>query len=857
MRVKEYIFIAAVFVLLIFSSACAQQEKRIYIANDDHTDFFWTAVDETYHTAFLETIDYYLDRADKTENESPEYQSRWNCDGSYWLWVYEKNRSKKEFERLIRRIKDGHISVPLNALCVCLGGAPAEAVIRGMYYPGSIERRYDVKFPLAYLIENQTVPCGIASLWAGSGAKYSWNGICQCDTRIRDAWDREDDIYWWRGPDGSRILMKWNSMIDKKNHNKSIGGYSEARNPEAVVEFVDTSGVFQSRYPYNIIGVFGKGWDDLKTMTDEFVKTAKKKTNKRRKVIVSNEIDFFEDFEKEYGSEIPSKSCSFGNEWELYTAGMAEVTSRAKRAVEKLRSAEGLSVLACLHDRDFMNGRDEMRSLAWMNIGLFYEHDWGMVHPPSKATDKRIAWQKRITGEIENYVNTLYDDGIRELGKAIRNPGKKERFFVFNPLNWKRTDAADILYSGEMPVHVVNVTSGREVPSQFITIDDKQYLRILAEDVPSAGYTVYEIRQGRGAVFSDAASVNGSTLENDFYTITVSANGAVTSLIDKSGNGYELAKRINGRYINDLGYGGGKVETENAGCVSVTLKAVSPSPLEHVTRVTLFRNSHRIGIRNEITQNFGDTYSWAFSFDLSQPEIRHEEVGAVLKARLTTDGGDYSPRNARYDWLSIGHFADMDGREGGIILSNADCSFMQTGSSSVNELDDTTPQINILAGSRSLGGGSGRTGIPYQGGDDYFLQRFALTSRGTYNKAEAMKFALEHQNPFVTGMVQSGNNYPEDSFSLVEIDNPDVLLWALKAAEDGFSDGGIVARVWNMSDADTDFSLKVLSGKVTGVKRLTHIETPVEEVEVLGNALHSSIRGNQILTFSLKVSWVE
>jgi hypothetical protein len=38
-------------------------------------------------------------------------------------------------------IKSGHISVPLNALCVCLGGAPAEAVLRGMYYPGQIERR--------------------------------------------------------------------------------------------------------------------------------------------------------------------------------------------------------------------------------------------------------------------------------------------------------------------------------------------------------------------------------------------------------------------------------------------------------------------------------------------------------------------------------------------------------------------------------------------------------------------------------------------------------------------------------------------------------------------------------------------
>jgi alpha-mannosidase len=58
--------------------------KRIYIAADDHTDYFWTADEDTYRQAFLEMIDYYLDLADATDTEPPEFQSRWNCDGSYW-----------------------------------------------------------------------------------------------------------------------------------------------------------------------------------------------------------------------------------------------------------------------------------------------------------------------------------------------------------------------------------------------------------------------------------------------------------------------------------------------------------------------------------------------------------------------------------------------------------------------------------------------------------------------------------------------------------------------------------------------------------------------------------------------------
>jgi len=58
------------------------------------------------------------------------------------MWEYENTSLLPDFERLIARIRSGHITVPLNALAVVLGGTPAEAVLRGMYYPGHIERRY-------------------------------------------------------------------------------------------------------------------------------------------------------------------------------------------------------------------------------------------------------------------------------------------------------------------------------------------------------------------------------------------------------------------------------------------------------------------------------------------------------------------------------------------------------------------------------------------------------------------------------------------------------------------------------------------------------------------------------------------
>lgn len=824
--------------------------KRIYIAPDDHTDYFWTADEATYRQAFLDMIDYYLDLADATSSDPSEFQSRWNCDGHFWIWEYEQNKSASDFQRLIDRIRDGHISFPLNALVTSTGGAPAEAVLRGMYYPGQIERRYDLRVPIAISMENQTLPYGLGALWAGSGAKYSWKGICDCDTLMSDAWDREHDIYWMEGPDGSRVLMKWNSMLVD---NDTMGGYAEARYPGTVVDYVDTDSAFFARYPYPVIGAFGKGWDDLQTLTDEFVTTAISKTNTTRTVIVSNEQDFFEDFEASYGASLPSLSSSFGNEWDLYCAALAEVSARVKRSVEKLRSAEAMATLVSLQDPGFMIGREADRDLAWMDLGLFWEHNFGMVFPQTGSTgvQKRIVWQNRLAGEIETYVDTLQSDAVDALAGMLQKIGTNLRFYAFNALSWTRTDTADLPYADTDPFHVIDLSTGLEAPSQIVTVDGERRLRVLAEDVPPVGYKVFEVRSGPGSGYSDAASVGGSVIENAFYQITVSDRGAITSLIDKTRGDREFVAEINGRFFNDLGSATGTLEVENAGPVSVTVLATSASPVAHTTRVTLTRDSPRIALRNDINENFDATYTWGFGFDVDTPDVWHEELGAVIRAKLLAQGGHYSPRNARYDWLTLNHFADVSNGAGtvGLTLSNADCYFMKLGNSSVGSLDSTTPLLSVLAGGRVVKWGRG---LPGQGGDTHFLQRFALQTHDAYDPVAAMKFALEHQNPLVTGEVIGGGDFPETSFSLVTVSDPDVLLWALKPQDD--VDEGIVARLWNLSSDPVDSSLSFSRCSLQGVERVTHIETPIEDVPVVGNGFVASLTAHQIGTFALSAS---
>jgi alpha-mannosidase len=142
---------------------------------------------------------------------------------------------------------------------------------------------------------------------------------------------------------------------------------------------------------------------------------------------------------------------------------------------------------------------------------------------------------------------------------------------------------------------------------------------------------VFELRPEAPAALPPAAAVNGAYISNAWYRLRLSPLGAITELFDSLAGGRQLVRPIEGKYVNDLGApdrnAGEPVVVENAGPVSITLKAVSPFPIPHTVRVTLFAGSPRIEIEDSIGANFSDVKTWAFSFDLKDPTTRHEELG--------------------------------------------------------------------------------------------------------------------------------------------------------------------------------------------------------------------------------------
>ena len=233
----------------------------------------WTADAATYERVFVEMLDFHLRLTDETTGNPSAFRSRFNADGSYWLWDYERRRTPAEFERLIARIAGrAHQRAAQHAGLLLRrpagGGGAARHVLRraartptrAAFHPGRRDG------------EPHAAPRTRLALGRLRREVQLARHLRLREPRSeRAAAARDHEIYWCTGPDGQRVLMKWHSWARRQ---PDIGGYAEAFDPGAAVEYLDGDRNFfvatarpARPEPYRVRGAFGFGWDALDRKT--------------------------------------------------------------------------------------------------------------------------------------------------------------------------------------------------------------------------------------------------------------------------------------------------------------------------------------------------------------------------------------------------------------------------------------------------------------------------------------------------------------------------------------------------------------------------------------------------------------
>jgi alpha-mannosidase len=616
---------------------------------------------------------------------------------------------------------------------------------------------------------------------------------------------------------------------------------------------VDSDPEFRRRNPQTVLGLFGQGWDAVKTIVPledpdhSFPAVAQRLSNPQRRIIVSNERDYFEDLQAAYGADLPEVSLAFGNEWELYSASLAEVSASVRRATEKLRAAEAMAALVSQQRGEFADDLRPLRDQAWIAFGLYWEHDWTANGPISR--ERRAAWQRKIARQISDYVDALHERASAALGELLPAAPGVRRILVFNPLCWPRTDHVLIPWDGDeqQATTAFDVAAGQAVPTQWVVRDGKRLLQFLATQVPACGYRLFELRAEAAADPAPRTiEFQDSGLRSARHRLEIGASGSIVAW-----ESLELVRTIvaKGQRANEFEGGIGKVSLESQGPVSTTVRIDVPRPTARTTRIMLLESLDRIEIENTILENFSEVESWRYEFELDAPRTFHEEVGAILQAAVKSQGGDYADRNARTDWLTLNHFVTMHDGATAVTLSNRDCLFFHLGERIKDPMDSASNVIHVLAGGQVDGP---ELGIPRQGGDRVFTQRFALQCRGgssTTDRAASMRFALEHSNPLVAAEVTGPGELDPAPRAGLECDSEHVVVWALKPSEDGAGQGTIV-RLWNLAEQPFQYTLK-MNPPIGKCIQTTHIETDLEPMEVIAGAVTETLASGAIRTLRI------
>ncbi len=183
----------------------------------------------------------------------------------------------------------------------------------------------------------------------------------------------------------------------------------------------------------------------------------------------------------------------------------------------------------------------------------------GEVYPTGKIEE---AWKMLLFNQFHDIlpgssIPKVYDDAdidhafvARECGDARRAAMSRiadwaltisdgEPLVLFNGLSWSRAGLVEVEVDEGLPEISIFNELREEVPVQIVRDEDgTRKVLFVARSVPAMGYAVYTMKRGkRPEGYARPLSVDGTTMENEYYKVVVDpATGWVSSIYDKKNN---------------------------------------------------------------------------------------------------------------------------------------------------------------------------------------------------------------------------------------------------------------------------------------------------------------------------------
>jgi alpha-mannosidase len=343
-------------------------------------------------------------------------------------------------------------------------------------------------------------------------------------------------LFWWEAPDGSRVLTYF-----PHDYAGGIDAESMAKDLSQWAPSIYGSQLSDSPETMHLYGVGDHGGGPTRTMLDNAGRLiAPDAVFPRLKFSTAGA--FFADLDK----KLPAMSVPTWKD-ELYFqyhrgvfTTQADTKQRIRRSEETLLNAEKFSSLALLYGRQYP---EEELERTWKRLLFDHFHD---IMPGSGIAVNYLD-AKRNLEDVERAGHDIIRGALGEIAARIDTRGVGAPVLVFNTLSWPRTDVVELdAQLPEAAQHISVVDSkGKPADSELLSIDPETHrVRVLVlASTPAVGYDTYFVRAAvRPDVNRSVVKATASTLENDFVRLKVDPQtGCITELFDKRSHAEALA----------------------------------------------------------------------------------------------------------------------------------------------------------------------------------------------------------------------------------------------------------------------------------------------------------------------------
>jgi alpha-mannosidase len=860
---------------------------KVYLLSDVCTDYTW-AYDSL---SAMKADDAALLRAEL--DAGTRYNLVHSRQVDYFLEAYPYLA-----DQLFTAIRAGRITLNPVRNMTLFGNMSLEEIVRSFYPARRLARRYGLDDHFANIQETPTAPWILPTIFANIGVKHLVRSLLPYEC----PWVKllmEPPVYWWEGPDGSRVLVRLRkedyvegSFVLKGVDASGVEAINLALHERILPEYEA-----HGDYPFDAIGLVGC-YGDLSPKSKEFparkaaaIATYNAQGWNNPQLIDATYAEFWADIVRQIAEKdisLPVIRGDYGTSWEAWPACLAVDFAGYRRAQARAMLADHLTAILSVISPTQHMFRNHRLEAAWDALLSLSDHAWNGSSDDSRKLNAslRRSWQQEANVGFDAVIAA----GMHTLASHI--PTDSDSLLFFNHHSWQCTSLARL--SGKIPAALHDPLTGIDIPVQETLEQGERAGYCVVPEVPEIGYRILSFSlespltlypsplKGRGESDflsqqeRDGVRESSASISSPFYNLTLDpASGAIASLYDKT-HQVELVDSAGSYKLNEAIYTTAPAGTSGPytlyhpanfdGAVEQrpTLVGIEPvvegvvfneikvhNKIGTVKMTTTYRLYHaldRIDICNEVqkpTASGKEQLDFAFPFNIPDRQVRLETPGAII------DPAAERPPGAGQSVHAVRCFMDLFNADYGVTLVMIDNGLAQFGRGPNGPLTGEDPVVfdpnaalfclaldNVYDWNES---------IHDQGGVTHFTFRYRIQGHaGGFDPVAAIRFGWDDDLVVQSIPGAQTGDLPVGACSFVLLSPQNVILTGMRAGDAGEREqsGGLVLRLWEVSGEAATATIETHGlGSIREARQIDLLETDLEPLPVQAGKVKLPVNG--------------